>query len=103
MGRSKGVDLDISKHKEFNIDFGVRNRPNRNSPAAPPLGHVLGEHAVWQAIAECWPLRIVVESHMKLEVVFPASDDRVICESTLEEIVPAFPLLPLCKQRSREQ
>jgi len=40
---------------------------------------------------------------MKLEVVFPASDDRVICESTLEEIVPAFPLLPLCKQRSREQ
>ena len=103
MGRSKGVDLDISKHEELDINFGVRNRPDRDSPAAPKFGHVLSEHAVFQEMAECWPLRIVVESNVKLQVVFSASDNHVIGESTLEEIVPAFPLLPLCKQRSREQ
>ena len=49
--------------------------------------------------AERWAF----ESNVKLQVVFSASDNHVIGESTLEEIVPAFPLLPLCKQRSREQ
>jgi len=43
------------------------------------------------------PLRIVVESDVELEVVFSATDDGVIGESTLEEIVPTLPLLPLCK------
>ena len=46
MGRSKDIDLDINKHEEFHIDFGVRNRPDRNGSAAPMFGHVLSEHAV---------------------------------------------------------
>ena len=96
MGRSKDVDLDISEHEEFDINFGVRNRPERDSPATPAFRHVLSEQAVGQAIAEIVTLRIVVESDVKLEVVFSATDDGVIGESTLEEIVPIFPLWPLC-------
>ena len=97
MGRSKDINLNISKHEEFHVDFGVRNGPDGNSPAAPALGHVLSELTIWQAIAECMPLRIVLKSHMKLEVIFSTTGDRMVSESTLEEIVLAFPLLPLCK------